>query len=477
MSTPLWTKDEIAAATGGRIGAGFEQASGASIDTRTLKDGDLFFAVTGDARDGHEFVRSALENGASAAVVAEARAGDFADSDRLIVVPDVLAAMTHLGRAARARSSAKIVAVTGSVGKTGTKEALRLALSSQGKVHASVASYNNHWGVPLTLTRMPRDADFGIFEIGMNHAGEILPLTAMVRPHVAVVTTIESVHIEFFPSLYGIADAKGEIFSGLEPGGVAVINVDTPYYERLRAHAQASRAARVITFGKSEVADVRALQIQVRADESLVRAAVFGIELDYTIGTAGRHIALNSLSVLGTAYALGLDMAAISRAFALLRPPVGRGERTVLQLGGGEALLIDESYNANPASVRAALANLGAVELAPGGRRIAVLGDMRELGEQGPQLHRDMAATVDGNKVDMVFAAGDLMELMIANLKTAGVGLHTHTAEELVDAVVTAVRPGDVITVKGSLSMKMALIVRALKDKYGARESSDAVQG
>ncbi|HEU6442879.1 MAG TPA: Mur ligase family protein, partial [Microvirga sp.] len=226
MNSPLWTLEEIAVATGARVGGGFRQATGASIDTRTLEPGDLYFAIKGDVHDGHDFVPAAIEKGASGAVVSEEKAPAFA-SDRLIVVPDVLEAMRQLGRAARKRTDARIVAITGSVGKTGTKEAMRIALSRLGTTHASVASYNNHWGVPLTLSRMPRETEFGIFEIGMNHAQEILPLTAMVRPHVAVVTTIEPVHIEFFPSLWGIADAKGEIFSGLEPGGTAVINRDS----------------------------------------------------------------------------------------------------------------------------------------------------------------------------------------------------------------------------------------------------------
>ncbi len=302
-----------------------------------------------------------------------------------------------------------IVAITGSVGKTGTKEAMRLAFARQGRVHASVASYNNHWGVPLTLARTPRDTRFGIFEIGMNHAGEILPLTAMVRPHVAIVTTIEPVHIEFFPSIWGIADAKGEIFSGLEPGGVAIVPRDSFAFERLKAHALASSAGRVITFGEHEAADVRAVRIIAKADGSIVDAVAFGRPITYRIGTPGRHIALNSLSVLAAAHAVGADLGAAAQALADLRPPVGRGERTLLSVGGGGVLLIDESYNANPASMRAALANLGAAEPAHGARRIAVLGDMRELGEAGPGLHVGLTEAVRDNNVDLVFAAGSLM--------------------------------------------------------------------
>ncbi|WP_243371609.1 UDP-N-acetylmuramoylalanyl-D-glutamyl-2,6-diaminopimelate--D-alanyl-D-alanine ligase [Microvirga solisilvae] len=476
MSSPLWTKDEIAAATGARVGSGFKQATGASIDTRTLEPGDLYFAIKGDVHDGHDFVSAALEKGASGAVVSEEKAPAFS-FDKLIVVPDVLEAMRQLGRAARKRTDAKIVAITGSVGKTGTKEAMRLALSQQGRTHASVASYNNHWGVPLTLSRMPRETEFGIFEIGMNHAHEILPLTAMVRPHVAVITTIEPVHIEFFPSLWGIADAKGEIFSGLEPGGTAVINRDSPYFDRMKAHALASNAGRVISFGEHEDADIRAERIAVKPDQSLVEARVFGKLLSYRIGTAGRHIALNSLSVLAACHAIGADLAQVALSFAEMKPPVGRGERTMLSVNGDEALLIDESYNANPASMRAALANLGAVELNGHARRLAVLGDMKELGETGPALHEELAEAIQANNIDLVFAAGPLMKNLVDRLPKVKVALHAETSAEIVDAVCAAIRPGDAVTVKGSLSMKMALVVKALKERYGAGQAAHALKG
>jgi len=476
MNSPLWTLEEIAVATGARVGGGFRQATGASIDTRTLEPGDLYFAIKGDVHDGHDFVPAAIEKGASGAVVSEEKAPAFA-SDRLIVVPDVLEAMRQLGRAARKRTDARIVAITGSVGKTGTKEAMRIALSRLGTTHASVASYNNHWGVPLTLSRMPRETEFGIFEIGMNHAQEILPLTAMVRPHVAVVTTIEPVHIEFFPSLWGIADAKGEIFSGLEPGGTAVINRDSPYFDRLKAHALASSAGRVVSFGEHEAADIRAERILVKPDQSVVEARVFGQLVTYRIGTAGRHIALNSLSVLAASHALGADIAQVALSFPDLKPPVGRGERTMLSVGDGQVLLIDESYNANPASMRAALANLGAVELGRQARRIAVLGDMKELGERGPSLHEELAEAVTANEIDLVFAAGPLMENLVGRLPKAKVVLHAETSAELVEAVCSAIRPGDAVTVKGSLSMRMALVVKALKERYGASLSEHALKG
>ncbi len=476
-AAPLWTADALARATGGRIAGALAQATGASIDTRTLRPGDLFFAIRGDARDGHDFVRQALDKGAAAAVIAEERASEFEGAGPLVIVPDVLEAMRRTGVAARARTRAGIVAVTGSVGKTGTKEALRLVLSGQGETHASVASYNNHWGVPLTLTRMPADSAYGVFEIGMNHAGEISPLAAMVRPHVAVITTVEPVHIEFFPSIWGIADAKGEIFSGLEPGGTAVILRDSPYFERLKAHAAASPAGRIVTFGEHGDSDVRAERIVLRPDGSLVEARVFGRPVTYRIGTSGRHVAMNSLSVLATVHALGLNPGAVMGALADLKPPVGRGERTMLQVGGGEALLIDESFNANPASMRAALAVLGSLEMPPGGRRIAVLGDMLELGPNGPSLHRGLADPVTESKADIVFAVGPLMANLVEAVPAALLGAHTQTSADILDRICNEIRPGDAIMIKGSKGTRMTPIVQALKDRFGAAAGPQALKG
>ncbi|PIK71545.1 UDP-N-acetylmuramoylalanyl-D-glutamyl-2, 6-diaminopimelate--D-alanyl-D-alanine ligase, partial [Methylobacterium frigidaeris] len=366
MTEPLWTLDDAAAAMGGRVVAddsAQQNLSGISIDTRTLKVADLFFAIRGEARDGHDFVRDALARGAGAAVVSEERAADLTDAGPLIAVPAgdedaVLAAMRGLAVAARARTDARVLAVTGSVGKTGTKEALRHVLAAQGATHASVASYNNHWGVPLTLSRMPASSAFGVFEVGMNHAGEIAPLTRLVRPEIAIVTTVEPVHIEHFRSLSGIADAKGEIFYGLEPGGVAIINRDNPNFERLKAHALASRAGRVVSFGEHREADVRAERIVMRPDLSIVDVRAMGLALTYQLGTPGRHTALNSLAVIAAVQALGADLALAALSLAQLRPPAGRGARHVLRVRDGEALLVDESYNANPASVRAALSTL-----------------------------------------------------------------------------------------------------------------------
>ncbi|AWI91245.1 UDP-N-acetylmuramoylalanyl-D-glutamyl-2,6-diaminopimelate--D-alanyl-D-alanine ligase [Methylobacterium sp. DM1] len=468
---PLWTLAALEAATGGRLIGTPRAVTGASIDTRSLEPGDLFFAIRGEARDGHDFVPAALGKGAGVAMVTAARAKEFEGAGPVLAVPGegddpVLDAMRRLGLAARARTGAAIVAVTGSVGKTGTKEALRHVLSAQGATHASVASYNNHWGVPLTLARMPEDSRFGVFEIGMNHGAEILPLTAMVRPDVALITTVEPVHIEHFRSLSAIADAKGEIFSGLKPGGVAVINRDNPNYERLLAHAHASRAGRVVTFGEHASADVCAHRILLRPDVSVVDATVMGVPVTYQLGTPGRHVAMNSLGVLACIHALGADLARAALSLASLKPPVGRGERTALRIEDGEAFLVDESYNANPASIRAALATLAGIDTGPKGRRIAVLGDMKELGAAGEALHRELADAVAANGIDRVFAVGPLMAHLFEALPMPVRGTAGLTAEDVTDAVLATLRPGDAVMVKGSNSMRMVRIVEAVKARY-----------
>ncbi|HEX8417416.1 MAG TPA: UDP-N-acetylmuramoylalanyl-D-glutamyl-2,6-diaminopimelate--D-alanyl-D-alanine ligase, partial [Methylobacterium sp.] len=464
------------AATGGTLHGPPKPVTGASIDTRSLQPGDLFFAIRGEARDGHDFVRDALARGAGAAVVAQERAAEFAGAGAILAVTGsgddpVLDAMRQLGQAARARTAAAIVAVTGSVGKTGTKEALRHVLSAQGPTHASLASYNNHWGVPLTLARMPAQSRFGIFEIGMNHGGEIVPLTRMVRPDIALITTVEPVHIEHFRSLSAIADAKGEIFAGLKPGGVAILNRDNPNYARLHAHALASNAGRVISFGEHPEADVRAVRIVLRPDLSVVDATVMGIPVTYQLGTSGRHVAMNSLGVMAVVHALGADLARAALSLAGLKPPVGRGERTVLKMEEGEAFLVDESYNANPASVRAALATLAAIEIGPRGRRIAVLGDMLELGEAAQAHHRDLAEAVEASGVDLVFTAGPLMRHLFEALPMSRRGTAANTSAELVDPLLGALRVGDAVMVKGSNSIRMGRIVEALKARYASPES------
>jgi len=476
-ASPLWTGEELRQAMGARvIGALPDAIDGASIDTRTLQPGDAFFAITGLARDGHEFVAAALEAGAAVAVIDEAHAAMLAplvaDRGALLVAPDVLGALEAAARASRARSQARIVAVTGSVGKTSTKEALRLALAGQGRTHASVASYNNHWGVPLTLTRMPRETEFGVFEIGMSAPGEIRALTAMVRPHVAIVTTVAPVHLEFFPSVEAIADAKGEIFEGLEPEGAAIINADNPYAPRLRALAERAGAARILTFGEAAGADVRLTREILQPDLSIVEARVFGEPATWRVGAPGHHMVVNSLGVLAAVQALGADVALAALALGQMSAPRGRGERTRLGAHGGDFLLIDESYNANPASMRAAIAALGKVEPGPRGRRIAVLADMLELGAQGVALHAGLAADLEAHDIDLVYAAGPMMQALWEALPPARRALHCDAPAGLEDAIVAAVHAGDVVMVKGSNSTRISRIVTALKARFPAAGSS-----
>src|SRR6185312_6756811 len=329
------------------------ETNGISIDSRTLAKGDAFFAIRGDNRDGHAFVEAALEAGAGLAVVARKEGARFAADAPLLLVDDVLDALRDLARTARARLGAKVIAVTGSVGKTGTKEALRLALSADGETHASAASYNNHWGVPLSLARCPASAKYAVFEIGMNHAGEITPLTQMAMPHVAIVTTVEPVHLEYFGSVEKIADAKAEIFLGLVPGVAAVINRDNDQYARLDAAAKAAKVSRIVTFGADTQAEARLVRHALQPDSSTVEAVILGSPVTYKLGAPGRHIVMNSLAVLAAASLAGADLAVAALALARLKAAVGRGARIPLGLPNGEALLIDESYNANPASMRA----------------------------------------------------------------------------------------------------------------------------
>ena len=467
--TLLWTVSDMAAAmradTSGALSDG---VNGISIDSRTVAQGDAFVALT-DARDGHDFVAAALKLGASLAIVARAKRAMFAADAPLLLVDDVLEALRDLARAARARTSAKIIAVTGSVGKTGTKEALRLALSADGETHASAASYNNHWGVPLSLARCPANVKYAVFEIGMNHAGEITPLVAMVRPHVAIVTTIEPVHLEYFGSLEKIADAKAEIFTGIAPGGAAVINRDNSQYKRLAAAAKAAGVARIVSYGENSKADTRLMRHSLQSDSSCVHASILGEDVTYKLGAPGKHLVLNSLAVLTAAALAGADLALAALALNQLRAPVGRGARMTLNVSGGTALLIDESYNANPASMAAAIALLGQAAIGPQGRRIAVLGDMLELGDQGEALHAALAGPIDTAHIDLVYCSGPLMHSLWQALPSGRRGGYAETAAQLEPVVLSGLRGGDAVMVKGSFGSKMGPIVKALERLYSGR--------
>jgi UDP-N-acetylmuramoyl-tripeptide--D-alanyl-D-alanine ligase len=464
---PLWTMEAMAAAmTAQRVGRLPVSTSGISIDSRSIKPGEAFFAIKGDVHDGHGFVAQALQNGAGVAVVAaDQRAAMPADAP-LLIVPDVLAGLSDLARAARARSAGKVVAVTGSVGKTSTKEALRVALSRNGETHASTASFNNHWGVPLSLARLAASAHYAVFEVGMNHAGEITPLTRLVRPHIAVITTVEPVHLEFFSSVDDIADAKAEIFVGLEPDGAAVLNRDNPQFARLKQRADEARVPRVVAFGEHKSADVRLIKLALQAQSSTIEADILGTRVTYKLGAPGRHHAINSLAVLAAASLAGAELALSAMALAEFVPGAGRGTRIQLELSAGSALLIDESYNANPTSMRAALALLGQAPVRRPGRRIAVLGDMLELGPAGLELHRSLAAAVKENAIDLVFCAGPLMEELWRALPSERRGGYAKDAATLESSVVAAVRDGDAIMVKGSAGSKMGPIVKTLATRF-----------
>ncbi len=453
--TPLWAPDDLIEATGGSLTTPFH-ASGVSIDTRTLRPGDLFVALLGEGRDGHDFVAGALESGATGAMTHRTIPG----VGPLLCVDDTLAALARLGAFARARFTGQVLAVTGSVGKTTTKEMLRTILSVLGPTHAAVASYNNHWGLPLTLARMAPDMAFCVAEIGMNHAGEIAPLARLARPHVAVITTVEKAHIGFLGSIEAIADEKAAILAGLEPDGVAVLPLDSPQFPRLHANAARIHGAklRIVTFGTGAEADCRLLAADADANGSDVRADITGRNIRFRLNAPGRHMAMNAMATLGAIVALGLDPDVAASVLESFVPLTGRGARRTVILPEGSALLLDESYNGNGASMRAALEVL---RLQPARRRIAVLGDMLELGEAGPNEHATLAAYAAAAS-DIVHVCGPLMRHLYDALPASVRGEHFPDAEALAPFLSAFVAPGDAILVKGSLGSRMKRVVDAL---------------
>ena len=460
---PLWSSTEAAAATGGRSQGPAWQAFGVSIDSRAITAGDLFVALAGPNHDGHDYVAAALAGGAAAALVHRTPAGLPADAP-LLLVGDTLDGLSALGAAARTRSAARIIAVTGSVGKTSTKEMLKLALEAAGPTHASAGSFNNHWGVPLSLARMPAASRFGVFELGMNHPGEITPLTRLVRPHVAVITAVETVHMEFFASTAAIAEAKAEIFLGVEPGGAAILPRDNPHYALLLAAAQTAGVVNSKSFGAAVEADGRLLDFAVENDATLVFALFGDQTLNYRVGVAGRQWASNSLAVLLAAAAVGVPLQDAAPPLARMIAPKGRGARKTLPWGDGQIVVVDESYNASPASMRAALAGLAAAVPAPGGRRLAVLGDMLELGADAGALHAGLAEAAMEAGVDLVFTAGSLMRHMHDVLPNDRRAPHAADADQAAALVAKAVQAGDVVMVKGSAGSRMGRVVKALED-------------
>ncbi|HWL55554.1 MAG TPA: UDP-N-acetylmuramoyl-tripeptide--D-alanyl-D-alanine ligase [Paracoccus sp. (in: a-proteobacteria)] len=446
----LWTSQEAVAATGGRATRDFA-VTGVSIDTRTIRPGDLFVALAA-ARDGHDFVAQALAAGAGAALVSRIPEGVAPDAP-LLIVPEVLSALEALGRAGRARMGGKVIGITGSVGKTSTKEMARIALAGQGRIHAAEASYNNHWGVPLTLARMPADTDFAIIEIGMNHPGEIEPLARLARPHVAMITTVAAAHLEAFGAIEGIAREKGAIFRGLTQPGTAIIPEDLPVTQILRDLADEAGAI-VIGFGQQGMA--RPVKATTEEGVTQVRARVLGDTVDFTLASAGTHFVMNAVGVLAALSAAGADLAAAARALSDWRPPLGRG--AVEDLGG--IRLIDDAYNSNPTSLSAGLATLARLT---GGRRVAILGDMLELGPDEIAMHRAIADDPAMAAVDLVHTAGTRMRALHDALPEARRGFHAATAEELARQAAELVAPGDIVLVKGSKSSKVSTVVDALR--------------
>ena len=459
MTAALWTSAAAARATGGQNNRSWS-ATGVAIDSRHIERGDLFVALVGERFDGHDFVADAFARGAAAAIVSRQPANVSGDRP-LLTVRDTMAALTALGAAARARSHAKIVAITGSVGKTGTKEALRLALAAQGSTTATAGNLNNQIGVPLSLARMPEDAAFGVFELGMNRPGEIALLSRLVQPHVAIITTIESVHTEFFDSVADIADAKAEIFSGMSDG-TAILNRDNPYFPWLADAAQRAGVSHIIGFGAHPEATARLIDCEIHSSYSRVTAIIEGRTVTYRINAPGRHWVINGLAVLAAVNAVGADVAAAAAELAKLVPLKGRGQRHRVSIPGGSFDLMDETYNASPASMRAAIAVLAAAQPGFEGRRIAVLGDMLELGKDAPRLHAALAHDLINAGVDLVFAAGPNMKYLYDALPADMRGGHAPSAVELILLVTAQVRPGDVVTVKGSYGSKMGVVIDAL---------------
>ncbi|MEM9104264.1 MAG: UDP-N-acetylmuramoylalanyl-D-glutamyl-2,6-diaminopimelate--D-alanyl-D-alanine ligase [Pseudomonadota bacterium] len=464
----MWSCADMLDAMSGRpVGDLPEGIDGISIDSRTISKGHAFFAIKGDRVDGHNYTSAAVANGASLLVVSESKLPALGRvTAPMIVVDDVLESMRRLGVAARARTKARIVAVTGSVGKTTTKEMLRQVLGAQGKVHASVASFNNHWGVPLTLARMPQDTMYGVFEIGMNHPDEIRPLVKLVRPHVAIVTAIAAAHLGHFKNLAGIAAAKAEIFEGVAQGGFALINRDSEKFAQLRKAAAACDIPNIYAFGEHKQSDIRLLTWQALDNGSEASVDVLGQTCRFNINLPGRHIVQNALAVAGAAKLVGADLDRVGMALQNLEAAKGRGTRYQLQTGDGTFTLIDESYNANPASMRAGIELLRDTPVSEGGRRIAVLGDMLELGSFSQKLHTELKDTLTKARIDIALLGGPEIAALDGVLEDTLEHRHEAKVEALEPVLLDTVKAGDAVMIKSSNGIGFSALVKALLDKY-----------
>ena len=461
-SDVIWTAKEAGSATGG-MAQGDWSVIGVSIDSRSIQKGELFVALEGENGDGHAYVEKALEQGACAALVSREIEG--IEKDKLLIVEDTLKAFQALGMAARLRCGAKIIGITGSVGKTGTKEMLAVALSVQGQTHASIKSYNNHWGVPFTLSNMHAGTDYGVFEIGMNHADEITPLSEMVRPDVSIITTITPVHIGNFDNgIEGIVAAKAEIFKGMKAGSIAILNADIEHFSQLKKRAE-KKGLQVYSFGEAQGAEAKIIDCLEAANGSRVKAEILGEAVSFSLQIPGRHIVCNALAVLLAVKSVGGDIQKAAKALATQEAIVGRGKRELIESGVADnpITLIDESYNASPAAMNASFKVLALVDPGRGGRRIAILGNMLELGSKSPEMHADLALPLKAANVDLVYTCGKDMKKLHDNLPANQRGMHKETSKELAQIVPDVLMPGDVVMVKGSLGSQMGLVVEALR--------------
>lgn len=453
-ASALWQAYQVAAATGGVLhGAEDWTVSSLSIDTRTLAPGALFVALQ-DQRDGHDFVAQAFANGAAAALVSKpVEGGPF------VLVEDTLAALERLAAASRDRSFAPLIGVTGSAGKTTTKEMLRAALAPMGQVHAAEKSFNNHIGVPLTLSELPASAKVGVFEMGMNHAGEIRGLTKLVRPHIALITTVAEAHLENLGSIEAIADAKAEIAEGVRPGGVMILPGHSPHLAQLQSRCRNAGVSRILTFGEGEH-DTAITSADCQAAFSDVTLSLLGTEVSYRLHVTGAHHVGNSAAALTAAVLAGADPHEAAGALEAFRPGAGRGEELKVAVNGAKVLVLDESYNANPASIRAALAVLGSKAV---GRKIAVLGEMKELGPTSPELHAGLAPETAAY-ADLVFTAGDDMERLREAIPEEIRASHAANAIDLLEPLLEVIKEGDTVLFKGSNASRVGALVKAFCD-------------
>lgn len=475
----LWNAKEIASATQGTT-TGDWTVNSVAIDSRSLEKEALFIALMGEHMDGHDYVKNALENSANGALVSKIPEGFAADDSRLIIVENTQIALQQLGIAARTRSHAKFIGVTGSVGKTGCKEMLAQALATQGTTYVTKGNLNNHLGVPLTLSNMPKEVDYAIVEMGMNHTGEIAKLSGWVKPDVSIITTIDAVHIEFFDSVEAIADAKSEIFLGMGGKGVAILNADNAHFVRCKKHAEKAGLDRVLSFGTGADALCKMLRYSIEDDHSVIEAQIAGTKLSFALGTIGKHWALMSVAVLGAVDALSGDVAKAAEAFAHFVEPAGRGQIRKLTVKGGHLHLIDDSYNASPVSMRGAFDKVSEIRAAskPPVRTLVVLGDMLELGESSQELHVGLVPSLINNQIDLVFAAGSFMRHLYDALPEAMQGAYDPTAGGLAPKVSGAIKPRDIVLVKGSHGMHMNEVVHAIEETsetFERMEAHDAI--